>query len=192
MNATSSAYAIEELEPENKPNLTLHANPVIMGYKATVTSINAVDNTMAYVVTIADATHTASAIEGLLVCPEVGDTVLCIQVDNTFYISQVIQRKVPSDSLMIESLRPIEWVAPILRFNAFKEIELRSAKKLSLTACDLVCGATRSLIQQAHNMIQHAGSYSLTTKGLMRLNGRQQVIVAEEDLRIDAKRINMG
>jgi hypothetical protein len=32
----------------------------------------------------------------------------------------------------------------------------------------------------------------LNAKGLLRLSGRQQVITAEEDVRIDGKRINMG
>ena len=33
---------------------------------------------------------------------------------------------------------------------------------------------------------------NLTARGLLRLNAKQQLITAEEDVRIDGKRINMG
>ncbi|MBX2807781.1 MAG: DUF3540 domain-containing protein [Cellvibrionaceae bacterium] len=158
----------------------------------TETDNTATDNSWHYQLMINGVEQTAVAAEALLVRPEVGDLVLCVYCEKTFFVSQLLQRQKAAAKVLIHSSRPVEWVAPSLCFKALDELELLSARKLTLSARDLIAGATRTLIQQAHHLIQHATSYSLTTKGLMKLSGRQQLIVAEDDLRMDAKRINMG
>lgn len=168
-------------------------SPVALGYYATVVDITiTADGAVNYQLDYISTVKTGRPAEGLLVMPESGDTVLCIDVNNEILVSQVLLRAEPSQTLSIHSTRPIEWVAPVMRFKALKEMELLSANTLTLSACDVVLGATRSLVQQAKNFMQSAKTFSLTTKGLMRFNGKQQLIVAEEDLRMDAKRINMG
>ncbi len=202
---TAAQHAVDipnALRPENKPvtnsinktskdaaNGDIHkpVMPVVLGYEAVVESI---DHAKQYYQL--DIATRAYAAEGLLVRPEVGDTVLSIKLGGHFYISQVVKRQQPHETLVIESPRPIQWVAPVLRFKAWKDIELASAKKLTLSAQDVIVGASNTLIQQAKTLLQQVTSYSLHTKGLMRLQGRQQLIVAEEDIRMDAKRINMG
>ncbi len=176
--------------PNMTPNMTM---PVALGYSANVIAIEKpADGCLGYQLSLNQKTRQAIAAEGLLVCPEIGDLVLCVEVNDCLFVSQVLRRKQSSASLIVQSSRPIEWVAPVLRFKALQEMELLSANKLTLSACDVVVGACQTLVQQARTFIQNAKNYSLTTKGLMRLNGRQQLIVAEEDLRMDAKRINMG
>ena len=166
---------------------------LVLGYSAVVSTIKPTATGLpVYQVSIDGNIVSAEAVESLLVSPIEGDLVLCAEIKGELFITQVLKRKQKSKSLMIQSSRPVEWVAPVLRFKALKEMELLSANKLTISACDLVLGACRSLVQQAHNFIQNATTYSLTTKGLMRLSGKQQLVVAEEDLRMDAKRINMG
>ena len=176
----------------SKPLKETH-NPIALGHYATVVDITITqDGSVEYQLDYVHTINRGRPAEGLLVMPEQGDTVLCIELNNDILVSQVLTRAQPSATLSIHSSRPIEWVAPVIRFKALKEMELLSANKLTLSACDVVLGATRSLVQQAKNFIQSAKTFSLTTKGLMRFNGKQQLIVAEEDLRMDAKRINMG
>lgn len=165
--------------------------PVALGYSAVVLAVDGKKQSQ-YQLQLGDVQRSATSAEGLLVQAEVGDTVLCVEIDNALFITQVIQRAPSSTPLVMSSSRPIEYVAPVLRFKAFKEMELLSANKLTLSAADMVLGASRTFVQQARNMIQHAKNYSVTAKDLMRLNGRQQVIIAEDDIRMDAKRINMG
>jgi hypothetical protein len=184
--------------------------PIVLGYSATVLSIrklsvgepsvegrgeSSVGEFSAegpYQLQLGDKKVCANVAEGLLVSPNVGDVVLCVDVDNSMVISQVLKRVEKTSPLVMCSSRPIEWVAPVLRFKALKEMELLSVNKLTLSAADVVLGATRTLVQQASNMIQQVKNYSLTAKDLLRLNGRQQIIIAEDDIRMDAKRINMG
>ncbi|EGG93667.1 hypothetical protein IMCC1989_923 [gamma proteobacterium IMCC1989] len=191
--------------------------PVVLGYSATVIEVGTVcegeinftididakldkerdnkakgsDNEK-YLLQLGEKQRVSSAAEGLLLMPNKDDVVLCVEIEGRLIINQVLKRKERSSPLVMSSSRPVEWVAPVLRFKALKEMELLAVNKLTLSASDLVFGAARTLVQQARNFIQQAKNYSLTTKDLLRLNGRQQVIIAEEDIRIDAKRINMG
>jgi hypothetical protein len=173
-----------------EPSFSRHTHtrsPVVLGYSATVLSI-----AESYQLQLGGKQLSAIVAEGLLVSPNVGDLVLCVEVDNGMIISQVLKRAEKTSPLVMCSSRPIEWVAPVLRFKALKEMEFLSVNKLTLSAADVVLGATRTLVQQASNMIQQVKNYSLTAKDLLRLNGRQQIIIAEDDIRMDAKRINMG
>jgi hypothetical protein len=187
--------------------------PVVLGYSATVIDVDIASRSAAelaeeytpenkedrkeglnekYQLQLGEKQRTASTAEGLLVTPNKGDVVLCVEIDGHLIITQVLKRTEKVSPLVMSSSRPVEWVAPVLRFKALKEMELLAVNKLTLSASDLVFGAARTLVQQARNFIQQAKNYSLTTKDLLRLNARQQVIIAEEDIRIDAKRINMG
>jgi hypothetical protein len=47
-------------------------------------------------------------------------------------------------------------------------------------------------VSQAKHLIQHAGDFALNAKSLLRIHSKQQIITAQEDIRIDGKRINMG
>jgi hypothetical protein len=205
----STYYAAANNKSAIKKSMQKMAMPVVLGYSATVITTDIKvdiksdvktsvidklneERNEKYQLQLGDNQPMASAAEGLLVTPNVGDVVLCVEVEGSLIISQVLKRTEKSSSLVMVSSRPIEWVAPVLRFKALKEMELLAVNKLTLSASDLVFGAARTLVQQARNFIQQAKNYSLTTKDLMRLNARQQIIIAEEDIRIDAKRINMG
>ena len=138
------------------------------------------------------ATTTAQRAESLLVQPEVGDRVFYIEVEREYFIVHILKRKTVTAPLVMQTARPMDWIAPVIRLKALEEMQFLSVNKLSLSACDVVLSACQTLVQQARHFLQQAKNFSLTTKGLIRVSGRQQVITAEEDLRMDAKRINMG
>ncbi len=71
-------------------------------------------------------------------------------------------------------------------------MELLSVNRLTIAAGDIINHATKTLVQKAHTALKKVQNFSLDAKGLLKMNRRQQVITAEEDLRMDAKRINMG
>jgi hypothetical protein len=193
MSAAMNNHQALHFMPQQDSLIHDISDAIALGHYATISHITVKkEGRIEYQIDIANSTTKAIPAEGLLVMPEKGDTVLCTSVNKEIFVSQVLKRAQASSTLSIHSTRPIEWVAPIVRFKAIKEMELLSANLLTLSACDVVVGATRSLVQRAKNFMQNAKTFSLTSKGLMRLNGRQQLIVAEEDLRMDAKRINMG
>lgn len=137
---------------------------------------------------------------GLLLLPAVGDQVLCVPEPSAgrpadsgerWLIVQVLLRA-SAVPLQFCSQQEVEWLAPAIRLRALRELELTSAGKLHCHAIDLVFSAGRTLVQQARHLLQQAGDFSLTAKGLLRLSGKQQLITAEDDVRVDGKRISMG
>lgn len=123
----------------------------------------------------------------------IGDRVCFVEDDGQYYITQVLSQPLQDDNtLVFESEHAMEWRAPQLRFSAWKELEFMSLNRLSLVCKHGVVSSVNSLVMQAEQLIQHVTQFSVTAKGLLRLNGKQQLITAEEDVRIDGKRINMG
>lgn len=171
--------------------------PVVVNYSAVVQSIERTSNNAChYRIASPDSQGEsglmALAAEDMLMQPEEGDVVLCVKVAEQWFITQLLKRAQPKETLQLTSSRTVEWAVPSFRIKALNELELLSANRLTISARDLLAGASRSLVQQAHNFLQKATTFSLNTKGLMQITGKQQVIVAEEDLRMDGKRINMG
>ena len=177
----------------NKPsNDCPQSLPVAAGFYGVITKISRQSSQLCFEITAQGISNTAVAAEGLLVFPEQGDTVLCVQIDHALLVTQVLRRSVPAETLVIHSPKPIEWVAPVLRFKALQEMELLSAEKLVLSSRHLICGAIETLVQKARHVVQQAHHYSLTATAVMRLKAKQQLVTAEDDIRMDAKRINMG
>ncbi len=171
-----------------------HGLPQALGYSAQVVSLTEDSGAGVCLLRAPGQSQLlpAQLAESLLATPCAGDRVLCVDLEGDLIIVQILTRASNTEPLLMTSSRTIEWVAPVLRFKAIRELELLSAKKLTLSACDLVLGASRTLVQQARHILQQANDYAVTAKGLLRLNGRQQVITAEQDVRIDGERINMG
>ncbi|MFT4927212.1 MAG: hypothetical protein ACI8WB_003318 [Phenylobacterium sp.] len=141
---------------------------------------------------LVDHDFSASCAVSLLVKPSIGDTVCFIEVEQHYYITALLSRQDSEAELLLESSQKVRWVAPELHFSAFDKLELTSLNKMVVMGKDTVVSAANAMIQQAENLIQQVGQYSLTAKGLLRLSGKHQVITAEKDVRIDGERINMG
>lgn len=162
---------------------------MVMGYTAT---IEMVERHGLYSINTHTGQRSAHLAEGVLIQLNIGDYILYIETDQGLFITQLLKRKEQEAPITLYNDKGMEYVAPKLSFKALEEMELLSVNKLSLTASHILLGAGQTLLQQANHFLQKAKDFSLTTKNLMRLSGRQQVITAEDDMRIDAKRINMG
>jgi hypothetical protein len=134
----------------------------------------------------------ADLADGLFIQPQPGDQVLCVELADRLLITQVLVSAKPQQPVCWRSARKFDFQAPSLSINTVDELELVSAGKLSLYGRDMVVGAVRTLVSQAKHLIQHAGDFALNAKSLLRIHSKQQIITAQEDIRIDGKRINMG
>lgn len=134
----------------------------------------------------------ATCAVNLLVQPCVGDTVCFVEMDKEYYITQLLSRKDEVNTLTIASDKKMHWQAPELKFTAFENLEFISLNKMAVMSKNYVMSVANTMIQQAENLLQKVGQYSLSAKGLLRVHGKHQVITAEKDVRIDAERINMG
>jgi hypothetical protein len=161
--------------------------PLQINYGGQITDFDQVRNCW-----IIDFHFSARCAVNLLVNPYVGDKVCFVEMDNEYYITQLLSRDISSDTLTLQSDKKVHWLAPEFKLTAFENLELVSLNKIAVTSKNYVMSAANTMIQQAENLIQHVGQFSLTAKGLLRLNGKQQIITAEKDVRIDGERINMG
>ncbi len=166
-----------------------NALPLTSTFNAFIERSETVGGQLCYYLRGGSLAYTA---ESLLLTPEEGDLVLCVKADNHLFITQLLRRNQPTDQLRIISTRPVDWVAPSIRFKALNEMELMAVERVTIAAKNIVHHAAEALVQQAYTLLQSAKALSINAKGLMQLKGRQQLITAEEDLRMDAKRINMG
>ncbi|RBO81914.1 DUF3540 domain-containing protein [Marinomonas aquiplantarum] len=141
---------------------------------------------------VIDDVFTASVAVSLLVQPCLGDKVCFVEIAGDYFITQILSRSSQVNELTIESDKKMHWLAPELKFTGVENIELLALNKIGLISKDCVVSVSNTLLQQAQTMLQHVGECSLTAKGLLNIRGKHQVISAEEDVRIDGKRINMG
>ncbi len=166
---------------------TVKPAPVSVNYGGELTGFDEVLQSW-----IIDGLFVANCAASLLVKPRKGDKVCFIEMDDRYYITQLLARAEPQAEVLIESSVPLQMVAPELKLTAFNQLELVSLNRIAVMGKNYVVAAANSMIQQTEHLIQQVGQFSLTAKGLLRLNAKQQVITAEEDVRIDGKRINMG
>jgi cellobiose-specific phosphotransferase system component IIB len=167
--------------------ITPTPTPVMASFSGQISGYDA--STNCYVL---DHQFEASCAVSLLVKPQIGDRVCFVEVDNLYFINQILSREDKSAELTLHSQQNIHMIAPQVKFTAFEKLELVSLNKVAIISKDYVMSAANSMIQQASSLIQQVEQFSLTAKGFLRLNGKHQVITAEKDVRIDGKRINMG
>ena len=139
-----------------------------------------------------DGHFEAGCAADILVKPQSGDLVGFVELEGRYFITQVLEQSEPEQALHLQSDRQLHLTAPQVKVTAFDTLDLLSLGKVAVSGKTLVTSAANAMIQQAENLIQQVGQFTLTAKGLLRLNGKQQVITAEKDVRIDGKRINMG
>ncbi|WP_026971594.1 DUF3540 domain-containing protein [Aliagarivorans marinus] len=126
-----------------------------------------------------------------LVEPQLGDRVAYLGDESGCFVLHILKRKSPQ-TLQLRSATPIAVHAPELTLSADKQLDLVSLNRFSLTGQHGVVSVSGTLVSCAEHMVKQVNQLMVTAKGLLRLSGRQQVITAEQDVRIDGERINMG
>jgi hypothetical protein len=127
----------------------------------------------------------------LLIKPSIDDLVCFINEQDQYYIIQILH-SAQQQPVVLQSEHPIHLNAPSVRLQAWQDIELVSLNRLSMIAKHGTLSVASTLIMNAESLIQKVKQLSISAKGLLTIHGKQQVITAEEDVRIDGKRINMG
>ncbi|WP_432453223.1 MULTISPECIES: hypothetical protein [unclassified Agarivorans] len=126
-----------------------------------------------------------------LIQPVRGDLVAYLKTEAGCFLLHILQRNCEQVT-QINSVHPIQLHAPKIVLSAEQELELLSLNRFSLTGQHGLISVSGTLVSCADFMVKQVNQLMVTAKGLLRLSGRQQVITAEEDVRIDGKRINMG
>ncbi len=138
-----------------------------------------------------DQKFQAKRATSLLLKPSIGAEVSFVAGQNSYFILDVLEQHGTSELLM-ESDKALHWCAPKISLTAWNDLEFSALKQIKLMGQHYSLSVAGTLVQQAQNLIQQAEHFSISAKGLLRLNAKQQIITAKEDLRLDGKRINMG
>ncbi len=137
-----------------------------------------------------------------IVRPECGDTIVYLKTDNAAYISAILSR--PDDSpatIEIEGVKELSIKSKKLNLTAEEHLDLQSLKTigitsflgaLTLTGMNIVTTVKESIIQHATSHITSVKNYSLNAKNLLRTHGKHHIMTADEEIRMDGERINMG
>lgn len=141
---------------------------------------------------IIDGQFAAKPAMSLMMKLEVTDKVAFIEVDGIYVVTQILIRSDETIPTTLQSNRNVQWLVPKMSFKALESLEFMAANTITMTAKSLVQSAIASLVQQSENLVQQVNQFSATARGLMRLSGKQQIITAEDDVKIDGQRINMG
>lgn len=139
---------------------------------------------------VIDGNIQAQLADGLLVEPTEGDLVAYLRNNNLAFVLQILQQS--QSTTHLHSSKPLSIYAPKVKIAAGNELDLVALKSFSLVGKQGVISVAGTLVTCAEHLVQQVNQFMLHAKGMLRLSGRQQVITAEEDVRIDGKRINMG
>ena len=140
---------------------------------------------------------------GCLLQPEVGDRVLYTtsKTGDAFILQPLAREKVERARLTVPGAHGLDLHQPSVRISATDEINLRSLKDLEATAAtgtlrlnahNLFTTVSETLVENARHHIAQVGNYAMKVRELLRIHGRQGIVTAEKDLKMDAERISMG
>ncbi|MDN7183254.1 DUF3540 domain-containing protein [Caballeronia sp. SEWSISQ10-4 2] len=143
-----------------------------------------------------------------LIEPRVGDVVLVAErADGSRYIVHILARDAESDGasndvvLTVPGATKLTIAQVSIDIVATERAALRSMKHadivaatgtLNVTANDLFRTVTESVVDAFRHYVGHAEHYLLDVDQLLRQHGKQVMITAEKDVKVDADRISMG
>ena len=140
-----------------------------------------------------------------LIRPRAGDRALYTQSESgDCFLLQLLARaegEEPRAVLTVPGARGLDLHQASVTISATEKINLRSRKDLEATAAtgtlrlnarNLFTTVSEALVENALEHIAHVGGYALKVRELLRIHGRQGIVTAEKDLKMDAERISMG
>jgi hypothetical protein len=143
-----------------------------------------------------------------LIEPRAGDRVLTIEsADANRYIVHILARGAEVNAahaeatLSVPGAHKLTIAQPSVDIVATERAALRSLKDadvvaatgtLTVTANDLFRTVAQSVVDAFKHYVGHAEHYLLDVDELLRQHGKQVMVTAEKDVKVDADRISMG
>jgi len=140
-----------------------------------------------------------------LLQPEAGDRILTVSCrDGDNYVVHVLSRAGGCEDaaeLNVPGARQLTIRQPQVSISATEQIALHALRDvditaatgvLSLNARNLFTTVQESLVQNVRHFVGKAEQYLLDAKQLLKLHGKQALVTAEHDVKVDGERISMG
>lgn len=145
--------------------------------------------------------QTARQALSCVIAPLPQDEVLLLVLDTQCYVTHILCRQSPHAQLHLPGIERLDIVQPTLGLNATQHLGLCSQGDVELTAVqgsvwmqarNVFTTASDSVVTQAQQLVSHAQNAVMQIAALLRLHGRQNLITAEQDMKLDAERISLG
>ncbi len=144
-----------------------------------------------------------------LVSPKEGDLVLySTGAKNKAFLLSILDRRWEENSdtslnieLSVNQSKELSINAKHLKLHGTESVDISSFGSLSISAClgnlkvvaqNMFTSLSGILMQTANHSSLTAQQVNIEAKQILSTRGKNQLIIAEEDIRIDAERINMG
>lgn len=148
---------------------------------------------------------TAKRAFSCVVAPELGDLVMVEWGGEHYYVLAILERLTNSNSQPQACISFPEQQEVVLEASKLtlrgnrgvnvqsqNDIELITPANVTLTASNLFTRVSQSLIQLASHHMTKANTIALTASKLLRSHGHHHLISADQDVKVDGERINMG
>jgi hypothetical protein len=136
-----------------------------------------------------------------LITPMPDDLVLVVPTSAGLFVTHVLQREAASAQLSAPGMDLLTIAQPGVEVHAMNHLALRSGGDMDLastqgsvrvTARNFVASVTDALVQNAQHLVTHAQHCVMQVAALLRIHGRQTLITAQDDMKLDAERISLG
>ncbi len=138
-----------------------------------------------------------------LLAPEVGDRVLvACGANGEGFVLHLLQRQdmslvrlsVPGASeLRIEQARIALQANEEIAIKSLRDVEITAATGLlALNADNLYSTVNECVVQTMRQYVGRAEQYLLDVSALLRLHGQHTLLLADQDVKVDAERISVG
>ena len=136
-----------------------------------------------------------------VVVPQANDEVLLLTLDTQSYITHILCRQTTDAQLQLPGIERLDIVQGRLGLNATQHLGLCSGGDVELNALqgsvwlqarNVFTTVSDSVVTQAQQLVSHAQNAVMQIAALLRLHGRQNLITAEQDMKLDAERISLG
>ena len=152
---------------------------------------------------LADGRLALQAVSCLLT-PLPGDTVAVLQSASGLFVTHILVRPQPTAGRAELSVPGAELMAitqPAFELACTRQIALRclgdveltsASGSVSVNARDFLASVSETMVQSARHLVTRVEHGVMQASALLRLHGRQALVTAEEDIKLDAERISLG
>ena len=140
-----------------------------------------------------------------LLVPAAGDTVVLLGTASGLYITHVLVRAaavndVDRAQLSVPGAQTLAIVQPQLEvactgaiaLRTLGDVEITSGGAVAVNARHFFAAVAETMVQNAQHLVTHAKHCVLQVAAMLRVHGRQTLITAEQDMKLDAERISLG
>lgn len=157
---------------------------------------------------LADGRLALQAVSCLLT-PSPGDTVAVLQSASGLFVTHVLLRPQPAANtpgagraeLSVPGAKLMAITQPAFELACTHQIALRCLGDVELTSAggavsvnarDFLASVSETMVQSARHLVTRVEHGIMQASALLRLHGRQALVTAEEDIKLDAERISLG